>query len=112
MLDFVNPALNNRSLSLEDETDQSTSKLNKHYTGSRTFKFPSRVNLYNPSVYCVHSIGLVGATRLTRSDFRLNLLFLKGQRYVINKGVGSPELLFYTDNIPEVYNVRPVIHDN
>ena len=53
MLDFVNPALNNRSLSLEDEADQSTSKLNKHYTGSRTrtFEFPSRVNLSNPSVY-------------------------------------------------------------
>ena len=51
MLDFVNPALNNRSLSPEDETDQSTSKLNKHYTGSRTFEFPSRVNLSNPSVY-------------------------------------------------------------
>ena len=26
-----------------------------------------------------HSIGLAGATRLTRSDFRLNLLLLKGQ---------------------------------
>ena len=30
-----------------------------------------------------HSIGLAGATRLTRSDFRLNLLLLKGQRCVV-----------------------------
>ena len=29
-----------------------------------------------------HSIGLPGATRLTPSDFILNLLLLKGQRYV------------------------------
>ena len=28
-------------------------------------------------------IGLAGAARLTRSDFRLNLLLLKGQRCVI-----------------------------
>ena len=57
--------------------------------GSRsTFKFPSQVNLSGPSLYCVartlgkksrHSIGLAGATRLTRSDFKLNLLLLKCQ---------------------------------
>ena len=57
--------------------------------GSRsTFKFPSQVNLSGPSLYCVartlgkksrHSIGLAGATRLTRSDLRLNLLLLKCQ---------------------------------
>ena len=29
------------------------------------------------------SIGLAGATRLTRSDYRLNLLLLKGQKYEI-----------------------------
>ena len=58
-------------------------------TGSRsTFEFPSRVNLSGPSLYCIartsgkyrrHSIGLAGSTRLTRSDFRLNLLLLIGQ---------------------------------
>ena len=61
----------------------------KLYTGSRsTFEFPSRVNLSGPSLYCIaqtlikHSMGLAGATRLKRSDFRLNLLLLKGQRCV------------------------------
>ena len=58
---------------------------------SSTFAFPSRVNLSGPSLYCIartlskwsrHSIGLAGATRLTRSDFRLILLLLKGQRFV------------------------------
>ena len=63
-------------------------------TGSRsTFEFPSGVNLSGPSLYCIpwtlgnkcrHSIGLAGATRLTRSDFRLNLLLLKGQRCVFD----------------------------
>ena len=57
-----------------------------HITGSRsTFEFQSRVNLSGPSLYCIartlgkeirHLIGLAGA-RLTRSDFRLNLLLLK-----------------------------------
>ena len=57
-------------------------------TGSlSTFEFPSRVNLYGPSLYCIawtlgkksrHSIGLAGATRVTRSDFRLNFLLVKG----------------------------------
>ena len=58
----------------------------KLYTGSRsTFEFPSRVNLSGPSLYCIartlskHSMGLAGATRLTPSDFSLNLLVLKGQ---------------------------------
>ena len=64
-----------------------------HTTGSRsTFEFPSRVNLFSPSLYCIartlgilsrHSIGLAGATRLTRSDFRLNLLLRKDQGCVI-----------------------------
>ena len=58
---------------------------------SSTFEFPSRVNLSGPSLYCIartlskwsrHSIGLAGATRLTRSDFVLILLLLKGQRFV------------------------------
>ena len=31
-----------------------------------------------------HLIGLAGATRLTRSDFRLNLLLLKGQGCLTN----------------------------
>ena len=38
--------------------------------------------LYRPETsgkWSKHSIGLAGATRLTRSDFRLNLLLLKGQ---------------------------------
>ena len=62
------------------------------HTGScSTLKFPSRVNFSVPSLYCIartlgklsrHSIGLAGATRLTQSDFRLNLLLLKGQRCV------------------------------
>jgi len=60
------------------------------HTGScSTLKFP--VNFSVPSLYCIartlgklsrHSIGLAGATRLTQSDFRLNLLLLKGQRCV------------------------------
>ena len=67
--------------------------LNKLYhTGSRiTFEFPSLVNLFGPSFYRIartlskqsrHSIGLAGATRLTRSDFRFNFLLLEGQRWV------------------------------
>ena len=45
-----------------------------------------------PSLYCIartlgkqssHSIGLASATRLTRSDFRLNLLLLKIQRCMV-----------------------------
>jgi len=62
-------------------------------TGSRsTFEFPSRVNLSDPSLYCIartwgkssrNSIGLAGSTRLTQLDFRLNLLLLKGQRCVL-----------------------------
>ena len=58
-------------------------------TGScSTFEFPSLVNLSGLSLYCIartldkssrHSIGLASATRLTWSDFRLNLLLLKGQ---------------------------------
>ena len=62
-------------------------------TGSRsTFKFLSRVNLSGPSLYCIarslgkerrHLIGLVGATSLTGSDIRLNLLLLKGQGCVV-----------------------------
>ena len=32
-----------------------------------------------------HSIGLAGATRLTREDFRMNLLLLKGQGCVLQK---------------------------
>ena len=61
-------------------------------TGRRsTFEFPSRVSLSGPSLYCIaqtlvkwsrHSIGLAGATRLTRSDFRLHLLLLMGQKCV------------------------------
>ena len=61
-------------------------------TGSRcTYEFSSRVNFSRPSLYCIarslgewsrHLIGL--ATRLTRSDFRLNLLLLKGQGCVID----------------------------
>ena len=64
-----------------------------YITNSRsTFEFPSRANLSGPSLYCIartlgkysiHSIGLAGAIRLTRSDFRFNLLLLKGQGYVI-----------------------------
>ena len=55
------------------------------------WNFRARSNLSGPSLYCIartmgkksgHSIGLAGATRLTRSDFRLNLLLLKGQRCV------------------------------
>ena len=67
--------------------------------GSRsTFEIPSRVNLCGPSLYCIartsgkksrHSIGLAGATRLTRSDFRLNLLLL------VN-GQGCVYLVFYS----------------
>ena len=62
------------------------------FMGSRsTFEFPSRVNSSGPSLYCIarslgkwsrHSIGLADATRLKRSDFRMNLLLLKGQRCV------------------------------
>ena len=62
-------------------------------TGScSTFEFPSRVNFSGPSLYCIArsvgkwsrlSIGLAAATRLTRSDFRLNFLLLKGQRFVV-----------------------------
>ena len=62
-------------------------------TGSRsTFEFPSRVNFSGPSLHCIartlgkwsrHSIGIAGATKLTRSDFRLNLLLLKGERCVL-----------------------------
>ena len=62
-------------------------------TGS-TFEFPSQVNLSGPNLYCIartlgkysrHSIGLAVPARLTRSDFRLNLLLLKGQRFVVWK---------------------------
>ena len=59
-------------------------------TGSRsTLEFPSRVNFSVPSLYCIaqtlgnksrHSVGLADASRLTRSDFRLNLLLIKSQR--------------------------------
>ena len=51
--------------------------------------FPSRVNFpepvctVSPGHWGRHSRGLAGATRLTRSDFRLNLLLLKGQRCLI-----------------------------
>ena len=49
---------------------------NHQFTGSRsTLEFPSRV----PN--CPVSPGH-WATRLTRSDFRLNLLLLKGQKCV------------------------------
>ena len=41
-----------------------------------------RLNFRAGSTFPVN-VGLVGATRLTRSDFRLNLLLLKGQRCVI-----------------------------
>ena len=60
-------------------------KLGRTYTGSRSiFEFPSRVNLSGPSLYCIpgrwlNKAGLAGAARLTRADFRLNLLLLKGQ---------------------------------
>ena len=52
-------------------------KFDKHTGSSSTFEFPSRVNRSVP--VCTVSPG---ATRLTRSDFRLNLLLLKGQRWV------------------------------
>ena len=63
--------------------------INAFPTGSRsTFEFQSRVNLSPPRLLCIartlvkwsrRSIRLAGATRLTWSDFRLNLLLLKGQ---------------------------------
>jgi len=62
-------------------------------TGSHsTLEYPSRVNFSGPNLYCIartlgkwsrHSIGLAGATRLTQSDFRLNLLLLKGEGSVL-----------------------------
>ena len=70
---------------------EAKNSLSKEHGQPCTFEFPSRVNLSCPSLYCIartlgkysrHSIGLAGATRLTRSDFRLNLLLLKGQRSV------------------------------
>ena len=68
-------------------------KNGNHSTGSRsTFEFPSRSTF--PVPVCTLSsrhwvnkagthIGLAGATRLTRLNFRLNLLLLKGQRCLI-----------------------------
>ena len=68
-----------------------------HSTGSCSkFEFPSRVNFSGPSLYCIartlgkqsrHSIGLAGATRWTRSDFRLSLLLLKCQGCVTDQVV-------------------------
>jgi len=55
-------------------------------TFAQAFEIPSRVNLSGPSLDIgyikTHSIGLAGATRLARSDLRLNLLLLKGQYYL------------------------------
>ena len=58
-----------------------------HFTVSRIWisepgqPFRSQIVLYRPDIgwWSRHSIWLAGATRLTRSDFRLNLLLLKGQ---------------------------------
>ena len=68
----------------------------RHTDSRSTFEFPSRINLSGPRFYCIartlgkgsrHSIGLAGETRLTWSDFWLNLLLLKGQGCVDNTSV-------------------------
>ncbi len=38
------------------------------------------MNMFHTKSLC-HSIGLAGTTRLTWSDFRLNLILLKSQRF-------------------------------
>jgi len=44
--------------------------------------FWSQFVLYHLGKRSRHSIGLAGATRLTRSDFRLNLLLMMGERFM------------------------------
>jgi len=54
-----------------------------HFRAGSTF--PGPVYTVSPGHWLnksKHLIGLAGATRLTRSDFRMNLLLLKGQRSV------------------------------
>ena len=65
-----------------------------YITGSRsTFKLPNRVNLSGSRLYCIARTSdkwsrhwkdyPVQQGTLTRSDFRLNLLLLEGQRCMI-----------------------------
>jgi len=50
-------------------------------------------------------MGLAGATRLTRSDFKLNLLLLKGQRCVNNNDINKDNNHIY--NL--IYEVKKFI---
>ena len=58
--------------------------------------FPVRVFTVSPGHWVNNAIGMAGATRLTWSHFRLNLLLLKGRRCVKcqtnNKSVTCKEI--------------------
>ena len=68
-----------RSLNLNQSNNARAAFVHLNFPAGSTFPVPVCTVSTGHWVNKADSIGLAGATRLTRSDFRLNLLLLKGQ---------------------------------